>query len=482
MSSPVHVDSEGVISFNESAPTQQEICDDFSGTEAVDVLSDAGSNSGVVTFRKTQHNDNSNDNAVSQISEMVNGMTSMLKNVILELKELKQTQPATQEKQQRGENSVYTVTGANQRDLEAPILANRQYQRYLGDVGMSHNQHHCNNNPVAFDQRHYADRAHDYQRQGSPYQAQRSPWLPTPVTIPAFTGKDDWQTWIARFEAIAHRHRWGNEQKLDHLLPRIEGQASEFVFTQLPPTVLQNYEQFVAELNCRFRTIETTRSFAAKFSSRVQKNGESVEDYAAELKRLYDKAHGYRDRHTRDEDLVRRFLDGLLDDEVRFEVEYHKEPANIDEAVYHVVNLIETRNIARSDRRGRINTRRATAEESHINQNDIQLGSYEQVNRVPEWNTGSSKTDTSKGHRSLNFNRGKDQIDDQSKMLEKLLQRIEKLEKAQFLKGSSNSNRRADKKDIECFNCHKLGHYARNCPEKKEEDLKMMAQGLHRVL
>ena len=47
-----------------------------------------------------------------------------------------------------------------------------------------------------------------------------------------------------------------------------------------------------------------------------------MEDYAADLKRLYDKAHGYRNRRIRDEDLVRRFLCGLSDDELRAEVEY----------------------------------------------------------------------------------------------------------------------------------------------------------------
>ena len=66
-------------------------------------------------------------------------------------------------------------------------------------------------------------------------------------------------------------------------------------------------------MDSRYRTIETSRSFAAKFSKRLQRNGESAEEYAADLKMLYDKAHGYRDRRIRDEDLVRRFLDGLLD-------------------------------------------------------------------------------------------------------------------------------------------------------------------------
>ena len=64
-----------------------------------------------------------------------------------------------------------------------------------------------------------------------------------------------------------------------------------------------------------------------------QKVGERVEEYAAELKRLYDKAHPNRDSLTREEDLIRRFLDGLSERDAQYNVEYVKEPRNIDEAV-----------------------------------------------------------------------------------------------------------------------------------------------------
>ena len=98
------------------------------------------------------------------------------------------------------------------------------------------------------------------------------------------------------------------------------------------------------DLTTRFRVIRTARSFSAKLSIRSQKVGETAEEFAADLKMLYDKAHGFRDRMIRDDALVRRFYDGLRDDEIRFMVEYSKEPETIDEAVFQVVNLIQTRN------------------------------------------------------------------------------------------------------------------------------------------
>ena len=83
--------------------------------------------------------------------------------------------------------------------------------------------------------------------------------------------------------------------------------------------------------------VETEKTFAAKFSQRTQKPNETVEEYAVELKRLYSKAYMFRDTNTRQQDLVRRFLDGLKDDEARFEIDFHKEPVDIDKAVLPVI-------------------------------------------------------------------------------------------------------------------------------------------------
>ena len=98
---------------------------------------------------------------------------------------------------------------------------------------------------------------------------------------------------------------------MDHLLHLLQGSSADFVFTQLPTRFLSDYQQLVAKLNNRSRLIESPKKFAARFSKRDQKHSETAEEYAAELKRLYGKAHQERDPQTREEDLVRRFLNGL---------------------------------------------------------------------------------------------------------------------------------------------------------------------------
>lgn len=74
----------------------------------------------------------------------------------------------------------------------------------------------------------------------------------------------------------------------------------------------------------------------------------TVEDYAEDLKKLYDKAYVRRDSKTRREDLLRRFLDGLIDDKDKFRVEFIKEPSDLVEAVYQVVRFHQTKQKSKS--------------------------------------------------------------------------------------------------------------------------------------
>ena len=73
-----------------------------------------------------------------------------------------------------------------------------------------------------------------------------------PVKIPAFDGKSEWKVWLNRFEAIAQRRGWNTEQKLDELLPRLQGTAGDFVFTQLPTDYLNDYELIINEITSGF--------------------------------------------------------------------------------------------------------------------------------------------------------------------------------------------------------------------------------------
>ena len=160
--------------------------------------------------------------------------------------------------------------------------------------------------------------------------------------LPSFTGKEKWEVWINRFEAVANLQNWDNRTKLGELLTRLQGEAGDFVFDQLNSKTLKNYSKLATELKNRFGVFENKRAYQVQFNRRTQKPNEDTADFAAELKRLYDKAYSNRHAKIRQEDLLQRFLMGLSDTEARIYLELHKDPKTIEEAVQEVITYKET--------------------------------------------------------------------------------------------------------------------------------------------
>ena len=79
------------------------------------------------------------------------------------------------------------------------------------------------------------------------------------VKLPPFNGKEEWKIWINRFEAVAERKNWDEEKKLDNLLPKLQGKAGDFVFSQLLQSTLATNRELIKELNSRFRVVETKK-------------------------------------------------------------------------------------------------------------------------------------------------------------------------------------------------------------------------------
>lgn len=307
------------------------------------------------------------------------------------------------------------------------------------------------------------------------------------VKLPPFNGKEDWKVWVRRFEAIAERRRWSEESKLDNLLPKLQGKAGEFVFTQLPRSTLSHYDDLIKELNSRFRVVETKKTFAAKFSQRTQRPGETAEEYAAELKRLYAKAYNFRDEKTRQEDLVRRFLDGLRDSDARFEIEYNKEPEDIDDAVYHAVNFVQTkhrgftesstdRKYKRYARRSKLEHDSSTDEESQDEGEDLK-----RVCRLPaKKENAQDKKELIKNELKNDLGKAKQTAETESlkvlteakDMMLKLMKQMQDIVKSN---GSVTTVQQEQKpfrgRNVVCYGCSQIGHVIRECPQRNNRPI-----------
>ena len=297
------------------------------------------------------------------------------------------------------------------------------------------------------------------------------------IKLPSFDGKEDWKVWISRFEEIAERRNWDNDMKLDNLLPKLQGRAGDFVFTQLPKYTLRCYSDLVKELNSRFRVVETKRTFASKFSQRVQNDNETVEEYAADLKRLYSKAYQQRDTKTRQEDLVRKFLDGLKDNDARFEIEYNKEPNDIDEAVYHAINFIQTRRKSNqetfADKKYKKFVRRATEEMNYDTDKECcsDIEEPERAYRVPlkserpatkKFKNQEVKLEKAESESDIQLNL----LNETRDLLQTLVTQIAAIANGQQGREISQTRNNQPRRGVVCFKCKEEGHVIRDCPRK----------------
>ena len=295
--------------------------------------------------------------------------------------------------------------------------------------------------------------------------------------------------WYNRFEEVADRQKWSDDERLDQMLPKLQGVAGEFVFGQLSRTVRSNYKTLCKELKNRFRIIETSKTFGVQFSRRNQKIGETVEEYAAELKKLYDKAHARRDKETRREDLLRRFLDGLTEEKARFHVEFVKDPNNIDEAAFQVVSFQETKQTA-----GKVYDTSRSVRDISSNNNDSDSESDDlrvarslpgkNKNRIIKHDESSKNSpDTVKGNAQQNF--------DLTQLRDIIRDELKSVQQTQTPTGQSSYSEQVTQppyrqqgyrsnfsgqgqyqnrsynygRNRACFYCHDPSHIKRNCPK-----------------
>lgn len=274
--------------------------------------------------------------------------------------------------------------------------------------------------------------------------------LPRQMT---YDGTATWQSFILPFNSLAEACQWSEGEKLFRLTNSLRSEAAEYAFEQLPANVVSDFEKLVAALDSRFAEKRTTASYLAQLEARKMQTKEKVAEYIADIKRLVIKGYPTADSGTRETIGLRYFLKGLPDSQTAVAVGM-KNPQTLEEARTALDTYTSLKEETKSPR--------VRAVQPQDRGNKSKGDNYVTENRLQEFGA-----ELKSGFNSQ-FGELKAILLEKSKP-EKSKAKAAKREPAPRSRSPSpKPKKRVSFEEIECFRCHKMGHFANKCPEKDD--------------
>ena len=142
--------------------------------------------------------------------------------------------------------------------------------------------------------------------------------------LPNFTGDnldaegESFENWLERLEPVATTYHWSDQTKLVNITTRLRGSASRF-YRSCPPQQRATYSALASALKQRFTPVRLQAVQSSRFHERRQKQMESIDDYAQDLRRLFCRAYSSVEYSDRSEAmsqsvLAYQFVSGLRRD------------------------------------------------------------------------------------------------------------------------------------------------------------------------
>lgn len=262
--------------------------------------------------------------------------------------------------------------------------------------------------------------------------------LPSERKLKAFSGTDSpaISHFIEEVQAALKLRKLNGVEAADFILSYLEGAARQEIRHQ-PKSVSTNPDQILKTLKETFGERRSLGSLMREICNRVQKDGETVAEFAFKLMALADELAKIPGAPDADQTIKEQFRDGLGDGVLRREIkrmmmeEPNKPFIKIRDWALDMAEE-ETDLPRRRNRRVAINSAE-TAQENHI------VHALEGLTKVVRDQAGIMEGMKAQ---QMDFNT-----------------RLAKLE----TEATNRRRPRVDKKDIQCRRCLKMGHYASEC-------------------
>lgn len=251
--------------------------------------------------------------------------------------------------------------------------------------------------------------------------------VPLPEQV-LFDGKISYSAFIRQFTTLAEACGWNEKEKAFRLLNSLRDEAAEFVFNEVSPENQQSFCFLQQSLAARFLQRRSTASYLMELESVKLHSREKLVEYVADIKRLVRKGYPTADNHTISAISLRHFIRGLGDPQMALAVGM-KDPNTIEEAreiletYYSLRDKMKTGNKVRMVKQGK-------SAEQNVSQ--AQFSAFQ-------------------------------------KEIEKRFAEILSAIKAPEKDSQQGKFKKREISMVECYKCHNLGHYARECPDLHSE-------------
>ncbi|GFW94052.1 uncharacterized protein TNCV_4813701 [Trichonephila clavipes] len=137
-----------------------------------------------------------------------------------------------------------------------------------------------------------------------------------PVKLSTYDGKTNWEVYKTQFSIISEANGWTEEVKACQLAASLRGEAAEILYT-LPDPERLNLNSLYKALDLRFSQKYSKDYARLQMKTRLQKTGESLQEYASEVERLANFAFSDHPAAVRETISLQYFVDGLKEGEIQ---------------------------------------------------------------------------------------------------------------------------------------------------------------------